>query len=535
MSSMPPSTPPGGAPPPYDPQTQWRVYREQQRAAWRAQRDAWKAQQHVWKATHAGAYGPRVPSVVGPIILVAAGVVGVLLYSGRIAPGTFWSWYGHWWPMLLIVAGLALLGEWALDLRRPTPVRRSGGFVGVLILLAVLGVGAASWHDFWGPMRAQWGDQGENFFNFFGLPEHDLDQAAMSMVIPANAAVQIENPRGDVSVTAGDGTNIEVQAHAVAFANSDEDAKKIFDAEAAHVTVTGNTVLVKSEGNNSGRMDLTITVPKTAAITVNSGHGAVTVAGLGAGANITSSHGDVHLNSIDGSVQVHFSSNKGDFSAHQISGDLTADGNCNDVTFSEIKGKVTMNGEIFGDVHMEMISGPMHLHTSVTDLEVASLPGDMTLNSDDLRVTQAKGQVRVVTRSKDIDLNQISGDTYVEDRNGRIAVEPAGNFGIEAKNRKGDVEVTLLPNAQANVEANTHNGDILTDFPLPVTGDENKTVNGRIGSGGPRIYLSAENGDVRIKRGSDVTAIPLAPPVPPSPKAPHLKAPHGTPAEPVTQ
>ena len=40
MSSVPPNTPPGGGPPPpyppYDPKTQWRVYREQQRAAWRA-------------------------------------------------------------------------------------------------------------------------------------------------------------------------------------------------------------------------------------------------------------------------------------------------------------------------------------------------------------------------------------------------------------------------------------------------------------------------------------------------------------------
>ena len=61
----------------------------------------------------------------------------------------------------------------------------------------------------------------------------------------------------------------------------------------------------------------------------------------------------------------------------------------------------------------------MHLHTSVTDLQVAALPGDMTLNSDDLRVTEAKGQVHVITHSKDVDLSQIYGDSYVEDRDGR--------------------------------------------------------------------------------------------------------------------
>jgi DUF4097 and DUF4098 domain-containing protein YvlB len=535
MSSVPPFTPPGGTPPPYDPHTQWRIYREQQKAAWRAQRDAWKAQQHAIKAGYVRTYGPRVPSVVGPIILVAIGIVGVLLYSGHIAPSDFWAWYGHWWPVLLIAAGLALLGEWALDLRRTTPVRRGGGFVGILILLAILGIAAAGWNGFWGPMRAEWGDQNDNFFNFFGLPERDFDQQVLNVQVPANATVQIENPRGDVSVTAGDGSNVEVQAHEVAFANSDEDAKKIFDAEAAHVTVSGNTVLVKSESNSSGRLNLVITVPKTAQVTVNSARGDVTAAGLGAGVTVTASHGDVHLSAIQGSAQAHFSSDRGDFSAHQVGGDLTADGNCNDLTFSEIKGKVTLNGEIFGDVHMENIGGPVHLHTSVTDLDLAALPGDLTLNSDDLRVTQAKGQVRVVTHAKDVDLNQIYGDTYVSDSRGQISIEPAGSYSVEAKNGKGDVEVTLPPNASATVDGRTRNGDIVTDFALVVTGDESKTVTGKIGSGQAKISLSADIGDLRIKKGSEFPGAPLAPVAPAPPNAPHLKAPRGSVAKPVTQ
>jgi len=538
MSSVPPNTPPGGMPPPYDSRNQWRVYREQQKAAWRAQRDAWKAQQYAWKANAQHAYGPRVPSVVGPIILIAIGVVGVLIYSGRISGPQFMSWYGHWWPLLLIGAGLAMLGEWALDLRRETPVRRSSGFVGILILLAVLGFAANGWNsNFWGPMRAQWGDHDDNFFNMFGLPEHDLNQEVMNVEIPANASIQIENPRGDVSVTAGDTSNIEVRAHEIAFANSDAEAKKIFDAQQAHVTVSGNAVLVKSESNNSGRLNLTITVPKTAQVNVNSGHGDVTAAGLGTGLNVTSNHGDVHLSMIKGSVQVHFSNARGDFSAHQVDGDLTAEGNCNDLTFSDIKGKVTLNGELFGDVHMENVVGPLHLHTSVTDLDVASLPGDMTLNSDDLRVTEAKGKVRVTTHSKDVDLSQIYGETYVENRDGRIAVEPAGSYAVEAKNRKGDVELTMPPNADAKVEGSTRNGDIVTDFALAITGNESKTVTGNIGSGGPRVFLSAENGDVRIKKGTGIPNPPptIAGPAPAAPNAPHLKEPKAPPPPPVTQ
>jgi DUF4097 and DUF4098 domain-containing protein YvlB len=535
MSSQPPFTPPGGAPPPYDPHTQWRVYREQQRAAWRAQRDAWRAQRHAWKAAYAGPYVPRVPSIVGPIILIAIGIVGLLIYSGRIAASIFWAWYGHWWPLLLIAAGLALLGEWALDLKRPTPVRRSGGFVGGLVLLAILGLAAASWNN-WGPMHANWGDNNDEFFNFFGLPEHDQDQQVLHTTAPANTVVQIENPRGDVSVTVSDASEVQVQAHMVAYANSDAEASKIYDAEQAHVTVSGNTVLVKSESNDHGRLNMAVTVPKGAQVTVNSGRGDVTIAGVGASLNVTASHGDVHLSSVQGSVQVRFPGDKHDFSAHDVQGDLTASGNCNDLTLSEIKGKVILDGELFGDVHMENIAGPLHLHTSVTELELASLPGDLTLNSDDLRVTEARGQVRVTTHSKDVDLSQIYGDIFVDDNRGQISIAPAGAFSVEAHGGKGDVELTLPPDAVGTVEGHTHNGDIVTDFPLSISGDQSKTVTGKIGSGAGKITVNVDVGDVRIKRGSGFPPAPPAVPAAPAyPKGPHLKAPKAPPAAPVTQ
>src|SRR5580658_9269969 len=99
MSSVPPNTPPntppGGPPPgysPYDPKTQWRIYREQQKAAWRAQRDAMRAQRYAAKAGYyGGVYTPRVPSIVGPIILIGVGVIAFLILTGHIAADGFWS------------------------------------------------------------------------------------------------------------------------------------------------------------------------------------------------------------------------------------------------------------------------------------------------------------------------------------------------------------------------------------------------------------------------------------------------------------
>jgi hypothetical protein len=110
---------------------------------------------------------------------------------------------------------------------------------------------------------------------------------------------------------------------------------------------------------------------------------------------------------------------------------------------------------------------------------------------------------------------------------------------VQAKNDKGDVELTLPPNASATVDGKTHNGDIMTDFGLTVTGDEDKTVTGKIGSGSAHIELSTSNGDLHIKKGSAVPAAAPAPPNPPNPqaapKAPHLKSAAPLPQQPVTQ
>ena len=532
--NMPPNMPPGGGAPPYDPKTQWRAYREQQKDAWRAQRDAWRAQRHAWKSNYVGMYGPRVPSMVGPIILVAIGVIALLVVSGHLDAGSFWEWYGRWWPMLLIGAGLALLGEWALDMRRKTPVRRSGGFIGILVFLAFLGAIAAAHNHFWGPFHADFGDNG--FFSTFGLPEHDYDQPVDSRQIPANASIEIRVSRGDVSITASDQPNLEVHAQEVAYASSGTRAQKIFDAERAQVTVSGTSVLIQSQPNDRGRVNLSVSVPKTAHVTVNAGWDSVTASGLGAGIDITA-RGDIHLSSITGPVVAHFIHGKHDvFAAQDVQGDVTLEGDVNDITVSNVKGGIAQNGDIPGDVSMENVAGPVHLHTSVTTLDAPELPGELTLNDDDLRIIGAKGQVHVTTHSKDVDLSQIYGDSHVEDRDGNIRVEPAGTFGVEARNSKGDVEITLPPNASATVNGQTHNGEVVTDFALTVSGDEDKTVSGRIGSGAARIVLSADNGDLHIKKGSATPpAAPAAPATPAPPNARHLKSPKTLPAQPVTQ
>jgi hypothetical protein len=129
----------------------------------------------------------------------------------------------------------------------------------------------------------------------------------------------------------------------------------------------------------------------------------------------------------------------------------------------------------------------------------------------------------------------------VSNSRGEITIAPAGPYGIDAKNGKGDVEITLPPDVSATVDGRTHNGDIVSDFPLVINGDQSKTISGKIGGGSSRINLVADVGDLRIKRGEGFPPTPPSPPPvsaapPAAPNAPHLKAPKSqTPVEPVTQ
>jgi hypothetical protein len=103
-------------------------------------------------------------------------------------------------------------------------------------------------------------------------------------------------------------------------------------------------------------------------------------------------------------------------------------------------------------------------------------------------------------------------------------VEPAGAYSVEAKNNKGDVEVTLPPNASAIVNARTHNGEIVSDYPIPATDGANKLATFTIGSGTSRIVLNANNGDVHIKKGPGFPSAPT-PAAPKSPTGPMLNVP----------
>jgi len=175
-----------------------------------------------------------------PIILIGVGVIALLLLTGHINAGAFWSWYGHWWPLLLIGAGLAMLVEWALDMRRKTPVRRGGSLWASLSCSSVgtrrsrMEPCAALVCPLERPERG--------FLQLHGPAGARLRPAGAQRAGSRQCHHRNRQPSRRCEHHRRDSSTIQVQAHEMAYANSDADAKKIFDAEAAHLTVNGNSV-----------------------------------------------------------------------------------------------------------------------------------------------------------------------------------------------------------------------------------------------------------------------------------------------------
>jgi len=508
------SVPPGGQGP-IDP-NQWKqwgadqkaqakIWREQQKAQMHAQRDAWKAHRQAWKAQVQAQYGPRVNSISGPLLMIAIGVIAFLLVTGKLDNGLFWSWYGHWWPLILIGAGLVMLGEWFLDMRRNQPIRRRAGIFWICTVLVIAGIGASGWNHLGIHGPWDWNRDNGDFFNSLGLPEHDEDLDALQSSLPNNAVIEVQNPRGDVSVVAGNDQQINVEVHAVAFARTDGDAKKIFDAEKPRLKVSGGSVLVQSDGTQQGRVNLELTVPKNAHVNIRADHGDVTASGMGAGLYVNAPHGDVHLSSIVGGVQAKLA--KGEFAANDVTGDISADGPCSDLSLSGVQGRVTLNCDYFDQLRLERISGAIHFRTSKTDVQLAELSGSLSLNDDELHVSESHGDAHIVTHSRDISLDQVYGSVSVEDRDGTINVDLAGLYPVWAKNSKGDVNVTVPQNVSGQVAAQSHNGEIESEYGGPqINEGAYKTATFPVGGGSccSKITLDADNGDVRIKRGAPV-------------------------------
>jgi DUF4097 and DUF4098 domain-containing protein YvlB len=489
----------------------------------RAQRDILRAQRDAYRYQ---TRSMRRSSILGPLVLITVGVIFLLIQTGHLQSYRFWDWYGRFWPLLLVGAGVIMLLEWAYDQYvqsdsgQPHYRRRVGG--GVVAIVAILGITGIIFSGIHEGAHTRlfngWNINQDNLDEFLG-DKHESDQTLVQ-AFPAGASLTVENPRGDITISGtSDDNQIHVEVHKQVFTRSDSDADAKAQRLNPNLNVSGNNVSLSVPGIDGARADLTITVPAVAASTITANHGDIKVTALKSPVIVTANHGDIELSAITGPVTARINNGNSDISAHSVTGDLIIEGRAHDTTLSDLSGPVTMRGEFFGDTHFEHIRGPIKFHTSRTDFQLGRLDGEIEIgNNEQLTASNAVGPVTLTTYSRNISLDRIAGTVFVTNRNGSVDVTsapPLSNVTIE--NRNGSVAVTVPEQSGFAYQFDATNGDIQSDFPEIKNSEEDShknIVSGTIGKGGPLLRITTSQGDVSIKKAS-LMPLPPAPPAPP--------------------
>lgn len=454
----------------------------------------------------------RHRSFAGPVVLIIIGLVFLLGNMHVITWHALGLWFARYWPVLIIIWGVVKLVEYYQAQREGTraPGLGVGGFFLLLFLicggLAASKAARVNWHAVGDEM-----DMGDNMWPVFGDTYSFNDQ--MQQAFPAGAGLRVVSNRGGVTVNSWDQKDIKVVVHKRLVADNEQQSKQVDSQTRPTISVSGNLVTVNANTTGAGDQhavstDLDITVPRNAAVDVATQHGDISVQGRDAEVKVSNSHGDVNLGQITGNSSVVM--RKGSLTAAHLKGDLSVDGRLDDTNISDVSGKLEMTGDYFGDMSLAGVKKGVRFKSSRTDMEFSRLDGDLSMESGDLQAKAVAGPLRLVTRSKDIHLDNVTGDVKVENSNGSVEVHagklPLGSMQID--NSKGDIQVVLPTEATFSLSARTRDGDIESDFnQIQVNSDHGQsTASGTVGSGASRLEINNQYGSIEIRKGGGTEA-----------------------------
>jgi hypothetical protein len=114
----------------------------------------------------------------------------------------------------------------------------------------------------------------------------------------------------------------------------------------------------------------------------------------------------------------------------------------------------------------------------------------------DVRASTVNGSVRVTTTGL-AEASTVNGSVYVEMGKADWTDE------LDFSTVNGGITLVLPAQLDTEVRASTVNGDLVSDYPLTVTGRVGpRRMRGTIGAGGRSLSLSTVNGEIRLKKGT---------------------------------
>ncbi|HKF20304.1 MAG TPA: DUF4097 family beta strand repeat-containing protein [Candidatus Angelobacter sp.] len=446
-------------------------------------------------------YQPRPRSVVGPLILIAIGVVALLATTGMIDRHALFMWFARYWPALIILWGVIKLAEyfWARGKGYPTP-RLGGGSIAFLIFFIIFGLMTTRLAGVdWGKLRGAIEDQGIDLSPDWE-PGYDFSEN-FAMPLPAATQIKVLNGHGDIKVTASP----DNQAHAIVQKNlhgdSQDDANRLDQSTNAKFVQQGTVWVLDLTGGDyqRGRFNLDLQLPRQGALSLSTQHGNIAVSDHKGDLDLSTGGGDVTVEQITGNAAMHLHGHS--LTARKVSGDVTLDGGTN-CDISEVGGSLTMTGSFAGGVQLSRIGKQVHFTTSRTDMQFARLDGDLNMEMDSLRANSLTGPFRLDTRNKSVELEDLSGEIHINNKNANVEIHPKGPLGpIDINSIHGEIDLAMPANAGFQLNAESVGGEIQNEFNINVNDSgRTTTARGTVGKGGPEVRLKADHGTIQVRK-----------------------------------
>jgi DUF4097 and DUF4098 domain-containing protein YvlB len=367
--------------------------------------------------------------------------------------------------------------------------------------------------------------------------------------------VTIDHRFGRLELHTNGGNQVNVQG---TVRSSDEEfGRKIHlnvSESGGGITIRTDVPEVHWQGNLSYSIDIDVSVPASAPLSVRNRFGSINASGVHAASDFTNAQGSMQLTDLRGAQRIENSF--GSVSVTNSAGDTVIRNANGSVTVTHVGGALDVSDR-FGSVRVENVdrgltlknengsvdvrdvTGNATISTSFASANVSNVRGtlDLTSTNGNITVTEV-GRSSIRTSFGSVKATTIRGDAEVEDANGNITlsgVEGAArvhtSFGavflrsvtgsISVENTNGSISVTDLPSGRCrdislktnfsairvalprggyNVHARTSFGTIHSDLPITTSGSlANENITGTINGGGCRLELETANGNITIE------------------------------------
>ena len=468
-------------------------------------------------------------SFSGPLLLL--GIGSLFLWRNLHPEAPVFDLIAQYWPFLLIAWGLLRLIE-GIIWYREGGVRGSfsGGEVFLIILICIAGSGI--WQAREHGVRFMRGG-----LDFWGQ-QYDYPVSASGPAAGMKRLV-IEVPRGDIKVIGSDSKDVTVTGHKVINAYRREDADRSNNDTQLQLLTQGDHLVVRANqdrvpSNQRISHDLELTVPRGMSVEARDSAGDHEVSDIDGDVEITASRGDVRLSRVGGNVRLDVSRNEL-VRAMDVKGRIDLQGRGNDLELENVAGQVTINGSWGGSLTFKNLAKPLQFEGARgTELRAQAVPGRINMDLGEFTANDVVGPIRLVTKARDIKLEQFTQSVELDTDRGDIEITPGklplGQ--IEARSGSGKIELLLPDKAAFQLDATAERGDAVNDFGGSIdkqTEGRTTTLRGKVGDG-PSIKITTNRGWISVRKEGTLPSevlpngpgdhSPRAPNPPRTPRAP---------------